>query len=502
MWEHYDGSETTAPNGCRIATGFGMGLKKRLRGPAEGEFLFEIDETPLEESLTSFGGLPLFLRAVRSLGVPASVRRHLQLKQRRRGVEEAGYVETILTLNALGGECLDDLVVLREDAGVASMLGYQPPSPEAARQFLYQFHDEEKIVAARQQQLQLQRASIIPGESAALAGLAAVNRDVVGELGRRSSDQRIATVDLDATIIESHKRQAQPTYQGTTGYQPLLALWAEMDVVLADQFRDGNTPAIQEPLAVAQRAYETLPGTVNEYYFRGDAACYENDLLDWLRNPQRSTGPQGVIGFAVSAPVHAPLKAEILQLDESVWQLYRDESTARLECAVVPYYPEEKGDPYREPLRYLAIRVRPKQGELFADGAATKHFAVATNLWDWQPKRLLEWHREKAGSIEALHDVLKNELAAGVLPCARFGANAAWLRLSALTHNVLTAMKRLALPPELLPARPKRLRFLVFSQPGKFVRHARQLKLRLTRVWRRFSNWAWAFEQLPLPAPG
>jgi hypothetical protein len=73
--------------------------------------------------------------------------------------------------------------------------------------------------------------------------------------------------------------------------------------------------------------------------------------------------------------------------------------------------------------------------------------------------------------------------------------------LSALTHNVLTAMKRLALPAELLRARPKRLRFLVFSQPGKFVRHARQLKLRLTSAWRRFSNWAWAFKQLPLPAP-
>ena len=101
----------------------------------------------------------------------------------------------------------------------------------------------------------------------------------------------------------------------------------------------------------------------------------------------------------------------------------------------------------------------------------------------------------------ALRHSIKNELAAGVLPCGRFGANAAWLRLSALTHNVLTAMKRLALPAELLRARPKRLRFLVFVQPGRFVRHARQLTLRLMRAWRRFSNWTWAFEQLPLAAP-
>jgi len=432
--------------------------------------------------------------------VPASVRRHLSLKKRNKGLDEAAYVESFLALNAVGGECLDDFAVLREDVGLAAMLGYDPPSPEAARQFLYSFHDEDRIEQARQQQLELKRASIIPGESEALAGLAAVNRDVVGELGRRSADQKIATVDLDATIIESHKRQAQPTYQGTTGYQPLLALWAEMDVVLADQFRDGHTPAIQEPLAVAQRGFDALPETVNEYYFRGDAACYENDLLDWLRDEERASGPRGRIGFAVSAPLMAPLKAAIEELDESAWEPYREESQARWECAVVPWAPQESGK--REPLRYIALRVTKKQGELFAGGSERRHYAVATNSLQREPRRVLEWHRDKAGSIEALHDVLKNELAAGVLPCGRFGANAAWLRLSVLTHNVLTAMKRLALPPELLRARPKRLRFLVFQQPGKFVSHARRLTLRLLRAWRRFSNWTWAFEQLPLAAPG
>ncbi len=86
-----------------------------------------------------------------------------------------------------------------------------------------------------------------------------------------------------------------------------------------------------------------------------------------------------------------------------------------------------------------------------------KHFAVISNRWDWPAKKLLEWHREKAGSIEAAHGVIKNELAGGVMPCGRFGANAAWLRLAVLTYNLLTALKRLALPPELLTARPKRV---------------------------------------------
>ena len=189
-----------------------MGLTKQQRSPVEGEFRFDIDETPLEETLTSFGGWPLFLRAARSLGVPASVPRTLLLKQRRRGLEAAAYRESFLALNALGGECLDDFDVLREDLGLASLLGYEPPSPAAARKFLYPFHDEEKIVAAQQQQLELPRAGIIPGESEALAGRAAVHRDVVGEWGRRCADPRIAGVDLEATIIESHQRQAQLTY--------------------------------------------------------------------------------------------------------------------------------------------------------------------------------------------------------------------------------------------------------------------------------------------------
>ena len=98
----------------------------------------------------------------------------------------------------------------------------------------------------------------------------------------------------------------------------------------------------------------------------------------------------------------------------------------------------------REPSRYVAIRVRKRQGELFADGSAVKHFVVASNQWDWDAVRLLNWQREKAGTIEALHDVLKNDLAAGVMPCGRLGANAAWLRLAVMTHNVLTALKRLA----------------------------------------------------------
>ncbi len=82
---------------------------------------------------------------------------------------------------------------------------------------------------------------------------------------------------------------------------------------------------------------------------------------------------------------------------------------------------------------------------------------------------------------------MKNDLAGGVLPCGRFGANTAWLRLAYLSHNVLVALKRIALPPELLAARPKRLRFEIFVQAGRLVHHARQLLLRIAAAVERIA---------------
>ena len=125
------------------------------------------------------------------------------------------------------------------------------------------------------------------------------------------------------------------------------------------------------------------------------------------------------------------------------------------------------------------MRVQTRQGTLFADGSPLHYFAVVTNRTE-DGLTLLQWHRDKAGTVEHAHHVLKNELAAAALPSGKFGANAAWFRLNVLTYNLRTALKRLTLPGDLRTARPKRLRSLLFNTVGTVVAHARRTLLRLS----------------------
>jgi len=130
--------------------------------------------------------------------------------------------------------------------------------------------------------------------------------------------------------------------------------------------------------------------------------------------------------------------------------------------------------------RYLAVLVRTRQGELFANGSTVKHFAIVMNR-KGDGLTLIRWHREKAGTVEHTQHVPKNKLTAEALPSGKFGANAAWSRLNIiLTYNLLSAFKQLALPGDLSEPRPKRLRVLVFNTVGKVVQHAHHMWFRLT----------------------
>jgi len=442
------------------------------------------------DSVTGRAGLPLLLEAFRAYAGDVLVQQHLRLKQRARGLSEAELVEAFLLLQASGGEHLEDFAILREDEGLARLVGHALPSPDAARDFLLRFHDPKLLTAACEAAKQQDEKSFVPVESPPLAALG----QVFAELTRRMADPKlgtVATLDHDATVIESHKQTATTHYKHGRGFQPVAVVWAEQNLIVGDEFRDGNVPAGKDNLRLIQRVFQTLPDWVTERNFRADSACYEERVLKWLADALRLGGPAGPIGFTISADLTTELRARCLAVREAGatdaapeaprWQLLDDlRADEFVEWSEVEFTPGN-WPKHAVPLRYLVVRIQKRQGGLFASGDRYKFLAVVTNRLGVGAD-LLHWHWQKAGTIEHVHDETKNGLGAGVLPCAEFGANAAWYRLVLLTYNVLTVLKREVLPPEAQRAKAKRVRFLVFNLAGKIAFHARKLYVRVKQA--------------------
>jgi len=429
---------------------------------------FEIDDAVDPSLVTGRAGVPLVIELFRQLGVAQAIDTEVTVKQRQRGLPPAQLVESLIALWTSGGDRCQDLTPLREDRALAALLGHPLPATTTVRDFLEAFHVENGPLWAAGPQ------ATIPEESAPLVGLGRANRTLVAGL-QRGARVRTATLDVDATLVESHKDTATVAYDGTRGYQPVVVLWAEQDVIVHDQFRDGHVPAGCGNVRVLAQAVANLPQGVTEVRLRADSALYETEVLRWCEDPQHP------VAYAISADLSEQLKAEIVRLPETAWQVDREEPDAIRAWAEIAYVPSDGDHRKDRPCvrRYLAVRVQKRQGSLFADGSSVHYFAVVTN----RPENglaILQWHREKAGTVEHAHHVLKHELAAAALPSGKFGANAAWFRLNVLTYNLLTALKRLTLPGDLRTARPKRLRFLLFNTVGKVVAHARRTLLRLS----------------------
>lgn len=442
---------------------------------------FAIDPRPLDEMGSPHAGLLATSRALRALNLAGLSEANLPLKARRRGYSEGQFIESLVLLQTVGGDCPEDIGLLHGDPCLERGLGYTPPQATAVRAFLERFHDED-LAALRP--LREEQKSFIQPPSVAQKGLDGVLAAMVGRIARlykeQGQEQKIATVDQDATIIESHKRSALAHYDGGRGYQPMVAIWAEADLALTSEFRDGNVPAKQAPLQCAKMAFAALPASVQKRYFRGDSACHENELIGWLRDAARAQEPGGRIGFCISAVMEPALFNAVSGVQEKTWKTYATEADGTLrQWAEVDFTPGQSYE-HKEstPLRYAGLRLLKAQGSLFADGSDRKHYAVITNL-DWDGGRLLSWHRQKAGTIEHTHDEIKNALGGGHMPSQKLAVNAAWFSIALLAYNVASAIKGLCFDPQERTARFKRYRLLLVHLAGRMSRSQCKLRLRL-----------------------
>jgi len=437
-----------------------MGLRVRRDG-RQGILPFVIEQAKRDD-VTARAGLPLVVETMRALGVYEVAGAELAPPQRQGGFAAAHKLEALVTLIAAGGDRVEDVRILAEDKGLEKLLGTPFPSPDALLDFLGQFHDP-KCWEDRPPE---KKAWVAP-ESEGLRALEAVNREVVERGAERSVTQ--ATIDHDGTIIEAHKREATVAYEGTRGFQPLVAVWAEQQLIVAEEFRDANVAGGEDPLSSVQRAFANLPPWIGERRLRADSAAYYTPLLKYLVREK--------ISFAISADMSRELRACCSAVADRRWARLETREREEVDLAEVEFTP---GDWPRDawPLRYIALRFTPRQQELFESKGVSYH-AVVTNRHEIGAAELVRWHREKAGTIEHVPRVMKDERGAGVLPSARFGANAAWFRINALTFTVLTVLKRRALPERFRDARPKRLRYELFTLAGELAVHQSQLSVRV-----------------------
>jgi Transposase DDE domain group 1 len=306
---------------------------------SQGVLGFKYEEEKHDTGMTGLAGLPVYLDLMHAMGLPEQIGCHLQVKQR--GWTDAQMVLSLMLLNIAGGECVDDLSKVEKDAGFCRILRRveqqgmrraerremerrwrkerwrSVPSPSAAFRYLSAFHDGD------QDAKRVSGKAFIPVPNGHLRGLAKVNQGMAAFMQKRDP-QKIATLDQDATLVETAKKDALFSYQGFKSYQPMNTWWAEHQMVLHTEFRDGNVPAGYEQLRVLKESLSLLPEGVEQVRLRSDTAGYQHSLLRYCEEGEDRRF--GRIEFAIGADVTPEFKKAVLtEVSEQDWQpIYRE----------------------------------------------------------------------------------------------------------------------------------------------------------------------------------
>lgn len=474
-------------------------------------FQYEVEEKP--GGMTSLAGLPTYMDFAHITDLRHMINEHVSARQGTQGWTDDQMIMALLLLNLAGGDCVDDVRILEGDEGFSRVLRETEehgrtrserralkgrwrkartrtfPSPTAVREYLELFHDAE------QEERRLPHTAFIPQPLGLGNGLIRLNSAFAGRV-QRMSPQKTATLDMDATLVESFKKTAQYCYKKFKAYQPLQVYWAEQGLILFSEFRDGNVPAGYDLLRPFKQSLELVPAGVEKVYLRSDTAGYMMELLKYCA--EGKSNRFGVIDFAVGVDVTEAFRGAVREVPEAEWRtLYREvdgkPTDTGQEWAEVCFVPNWAGHSKHGPTyRYVAIREPLEQQSLpgmegqlelpfpTMDWGAVRYkvTGIVTNR-DLPGEELIWWYRARCGKSEEAHSVMKEDLAGGKLPSSLFGANAAWWQIMILAFNVNVAMKRLVLGESWVNRRMKAVRFHLINLPGRVLERSRQLFVRL-----------------------
>ena len=420
------------------------------------------------------GGVAL-LETVRAAGLDRALSEGLSPWRKPAAVHDPGKVLLDLAVSlALGGDCLADVAVLREQPRV---YGPVASDPTVSRTIDALATDAPRALAAINTARAAARARVWE-----LAGQHAPDH---------GADRRAPLiVDVDATLVTSHseKESARPTFKRGFGHHPL---WAFVDhgpdgtgEPLAVALRPGNAGSntAVDHIAIVRDALRQLPGhqpgtrAGRKVLIRIDGAGATHALLEWLTGQRLSYS----VGFTLPSNTEELLKL----IPKHVWQVALDSDGHVRDGAWVAELTgllDLTGWP--PGMRVIARKERPHPGAQLrlTDVDGLRVTAFVTNTRTGQLADLELRHRRRARCEDRIRCAKDTGLAN--LPLHDMDQNQIWLAVVSLACELTAWLQMLTLVGhEARRWEPKRLRLRLFSVAGRLARSSRQTVLHLSRT--------------------
>ena len=233
-----------------------------------------------------------------------------------------------------------------------------------------------------------------------------------------------------------------------------------------------------------------MAGASGPLTVRADSGFYNHDIVAVCRDKS--------VRYSITVRQHPSLRNIIEAIPEAEWtpiQYWMEGAADVAETMYVPFASE----PDAVPVRLIVRRVKPTPGSQLALFATYSYHACITDR-DGDTLDLEADHRRHAEIENAIRD-LKYGVGLNHLPSGRFPANAAWLAVQTMAHNLARWTARLGLGEPV--ATTKTLRRRCFSLAGRITRKARHLTLHLPQGWpweNQFSRALARLRALPLPS--
>ena len=284
------------------------------------------------------------------------------------------------------------------------------------------------------------------------AGLARINRALIGKVEALDSAQRVV-LDMDSTEIPVYGEQENSAYNGhfeSTCYHPLLLFNREGDC-LAAKLRPGNVHSAEDWEELLLPEIEQQQKLGKEVVFRADAAFAKPEIYAALE--------ERVVKYAIRIPANDSLERDIAEL------LTRP--AGRPSYKPVVWY---KSFLYQaaswKTARRVVAKVEFHFGELFP-----RVGFIVTNL-ETDSRAVVRFYN-KRGTAEQWIKEGKQAVKMTRLSCHRFRSNEVRLWLSLMAYNLGNLWRRLVLPKRIDNWSLTSLQQRLMKTGGRLVKHAR-----------------------------